>query len=442
MWLGRNSILSSFVAAASLVISTTNATPRPLSTSASTTATMEGPGAENSGLLIHVLRTEDLIADKLESKPLLLEKTSHLIIRVELGKDTVDVNGHSLPVLGQEKDKDGKDVPLEMSVTLKQVQMLKMPKDSPLVPLGLSSPELLKISEKYMSEGLVGAVLSVRQEPLSVEAERDDGVKVEAKAYKVTIGIKILEVEGMTLEQTSLPSIDLLHLMVQPDPENPTKVATMTTLAPPELSEDSAPFGSVAEAAEALKSILPTDVPNVSGLPSPSDLFDAAMAATSSSISSALAAMSETANRLVSHAGGMIKGSHHRRPCPGHRHRLGHGAHAATNQPEVKDHALSAHQSSGSDNHTNEPVLPPATHHRASTLPRTLACLIKMASRSMMTIMIFTLPVLLAIALHSLKQRLQQKRSGNLQSQYKVIDMTEDGAQCAKLLDEKEVERV
>ncbi|CAH7684103.1 hypothetical protein PPACK8108_LOCUS18093 [Phakopsora pachyrhizi] len=26
-----------------------------------------------------------------------------------------------------------------------------------------------------------------------------------------------------------------------------------------------------------------------------------------------------------------------------------------SNQPEVKDHALSAHQSSGSDNHTNEP---------------------------------------------------------------------------------------
>ncbi|CAH7688070.1 hypothetical protein PPACK8108_LOCUS22972 [Phakopsora pachyrhizi] len=113
-----------------------------------------------------------------------------------------------------------------------------------------------------------------------------------------------------------------------------------------------------------------------------------------------------------------------------------------SNQPEVKDHALSAHQSSGSDNHINEPVLPPATHHCASTFPRALACLIKMASQSMMTIMIFTLPISLAIALHSLKQRLQQKQSGNLQSQYKVIDMTEDGAQCAKVLDEKEVERV
>lgn len=166
--------------------------------------TIEGPQGSNAGLLINVLRTDDLIADGIPSKPLLLEKISHLLIRVELSPTKCSVNGHSLPLTpsdSREMVKAGKvkkevdpttgEVKLKMMVEMKQVQTLKLPKDSPLVPLGLTSPELLKISEKYMAEGVVGAVLSVSEEPVEVEASTMKGEKLDAQAYKVTIGIQV-----------------------------------------------------------------------------------------------------------------------------------------------------------------------------------------------------------------------------------------------------------
>ncbi|POW04015.1 hypothetical protein PSTT_10706 [Puccinia striiformis] len=274
MWPAYLTFLLAALTASSL------AAPSPLTTSATTVATLSGlqSGNEN-GILIHVLRTEDLIADKLKSKPLLLEKLSHLLIRVELGNQSVAVNGHSLPMLPGSH-------PLEVSVKLKEVQMLKMPKDSPLVPLGLTAPEVLNIADKYMSEGIVAALLSVTQEPLIVEAVREDNTPVQAEAYKVTIGIKILEVEGMSLAETDLP----------------------------------------APAASAF----------ATGNMGPAAMLDAALDSTRASLESTLHALSNAMQGMAAHASGMLNGSRPRKPCHKHHHNHHKGAAPKTHAKPIE----------------------------------------------------------------------------------------------------------
>ncbi|KAG0147887.1 hypothetical protein CROQUDRAFT_132319 [Cronartium quercuum f. sp. fusiforme G11] len=235
-------------------------TPEPLRTTTSKMMTVESPRDSDGALLINVLRTDDLIADRIPSKPLLLEKISHLLIRVELTPTKCSINGHTLPLTSSESDKMVKEGKvreevdpktggrkLKMTVEMKQVQTLNLPKESPLIPLGLTSPELLKISEKYMAEGVVGAMLSVFEEPLKVEAASLRGEKLDAHAYKVTIGIQIMEIDGVILSTTDLPSIDLLELIVHPDPQDPSKVVAITTIAPEALKESpvAASSGSV-----------------------------------------------------------------------------------------------------------------------------------------------------------------------------------------------------
>ncbi|KAH9441656.1 hypothetical protein Pst134EA_032708 [Puccinia striiformis f. sp. tritici] len=350
MWPAYLTFLLAALTASSL------AAPSPLTTSATTVATLSGlqSGNEN-GILIHVLRTEDLIADKLKSKPLLLEKLSHLLIRVELGNQSVAVNGHSLPMLPGSH-------PLEVSVKLKEVQMLKMPKDSPLVPLGLTAPEVLNIADKYMSEGIVAALLSVTQEPLIVEAVREDNTPVQAEAYKVTIGIKILEVEGMSLAETDLPAVDLLHLIVHPDQADPSKVATVTTLAP-----------------EALVDPQPAASAFATGNMGPAAMLDAALDSTRASLESTLHALSNAMQGMAAHASGMLNGSRPRKPCHKHHHNHHKGAAPKTHAKPIELAAATK---------APEPHQPVSRH----SFRHRLACFAKMVARSSLAVLLVASP--------------------------------------------------
>lgn len=434
-----------------------SAAPSPLTTTASTLTTMEGPNSDHSGLLIHVLRTEDLVADKIKNKPLLLEKLSHLIIRVELGNDTVSVNGHSLPVLSHNPHDT-----LRVAVKLEQVQMLKMPKNSPLVPLGLTKPELLKLSNKYMSEGLVGAMLSVKQEPLIVQAIREDGVHIDAKAFKVTIAIKILELDGVQLERTNLPAVDLLHLIVHPDPKHPSKVATMTTVAPPQLS-GSKPAPAVADpisqATSALKNLLPH------GSASRDDLLRHALEASRASLAAALGsfghamghfgsslshASHSAAHRLASHASHLLEGVHHthRKPC--HRPRPSHKAIVSSAQLAA---IRAAHQAvhgtpARVNKHAHESVhgAPEQVtkHAHGSSFSRTLACLIKTATRSSVAVLLLGLPLLLVSLLYTvLRPKVLEYRKRKCQQQATSGAIDSKEVEQEKLLEgEEDVEKV
>ncbi|KNZ51786.1 uncharacterized protein VP01_3810g1 [Puccinia sorghi] len=104
---------------------------------------------------------------------------------------------------------------------------------------------------------------------------REDYSPVQAEAYKVTIAIKILEVEGLALAQMEIPAIKILHLVVHPNQADPTKVATVTKLAPEALSEPHlfAPtatdankgiFHNVLDAHASLKSTLRSSSPSSS----------------------------------------------------------------------------------------------------------------------------------------------------------------------------------
>lgn len=187
------------------------ATAEPLKTTSSRVMTVEGPDSSSDGaLMINVLRTDDLIADHIPSKPLLLEKISHLVIRVEIKANQCLINGHPMPLthahsdemlskgmMTEDTDPHTGHRQLKMTVEMKQVQTLKLPKDSPLVPLGLSKPELLQISEQYMAEGVVGAVLSISEEPVEVDVSTVDGQKLDAQAIKITIGIQVSIFHGL-----------------------------------------------------------------------------------------------------------------------------------------------------------------------------------------------------------------------------------------------------
>ncbi|KAA1105955.1 hypothetical protein PGT21_024835 [Puccinia graminis f. sp. tritici] len=341
------------------------AAPSPLTTSATTVATLSGiqSGTAHDGILIHVLRTEDLIADKLKAKPLLLERLSHLLIKVELGNQSVAVNGHSLPMLPGSH-------PLEVSVKLQQVQMLKMPKDSPLVPLGLTPPEVLSIADKYMSEGIVAAMLSVTQEPLIVEAMREDNTPVQAEAYKVTIGMKILEVDGMSLAETDLPPVDLLHLIVHPDQADPSKVATVTTLAPEALS-DSQPASS------------------------PAGMLNAALDTTRASLESTLNALSNAMQGMVAHASGLLNGSRARKPCHKHHHHHHHQKGAASKAKKPVELAAATKAPEATSEH------PISRHSAASTFRHRMGCFVKMVARSSLAVLLLGLPLALVLLVFS-----------------------------------------
>lgn len=340
------------------------AAPSPLTTSASTTATLSGlSGSAHDGILIHVIRTEDLIADKLKSKPLLLERLSHLLIQVELGNQSVAVNGHHLPMLPG-------DQPLQVSVKLKQVTMLKMPDESPLVPLGLTPPEVLNIADKYMSEGIVAALLSVTQEPLAVEATRPNHSPVQAEAYKVTIGIKILEVDGMALAATNLPTIDLLHLVVHPDEADPSKVATVTTLVV------DAPVASQAPA----------------GLPfTPAGMLDAALDSTRASLESTLNALSSVMQGVAAQAGTLFNASRARKPCHQRPHHAPHDKvpAAAVHKPTAETKPAVQLAAVTKD---AEPEHPVGRQSAVSTFRRRMNCFIKMVARSSLAVLLFGLP--------------------------------------------------
>ncbi|WAR52058.1 hypothetical protein PtB15_1B497 [Puccinia triticina] len=336
------------------------AAPSPLTTSATTVATLSGlqSGNAHDGILIHVIRTEDLIADKLKSKPLLLEKLSHLLIRVELGNQSVAVNGHPLPMLPGAR-------PLEVSVKLKQVQMLKMPKDSPLVPLGLTPPEVLSIADKYMSEGIVAAMLSVTQEPLGIEAMREDATPVQAEAYKVTIGIKILEVDGMSLSETDLPAVDLLHLIVHPDQADPTKVATVTTLAPEALS-DPQPDPSLLGSSASM---------------TPAGMLDAALDTTRASLASTLHALSNAMQGMAAHASGLLSGTRARKPCHKHHHHHHSNNKGAAAKSKAKPVELAAATKAPASSEQ-----PTVRHSAVTAFRHRMRCFFKMASEAAATV--------------------------------------------------------
>lgn len=363
----------------------TSAAPSPLTTSATTVTTLSGihsADSNNDGILIHVLRTEDLIADKIKSKPLLLERLSHLLIRVELGNQTVAVNGHHLPVL------PGADRPLEISVKLKQVQMLKMPDDSPLVPLGLTPPELLNIADKYMSEGIVAAMLSVVQEPLLVEATREDNTPVQAEAFKVTIGMKILEVDGLSLAETDIPAVDLLHLIVHPDATNPSVVSTITTLAPEALNDPppaQSPSGFLGHAMST----------------PPAGLLSSALASTRASLESSLQSLRNAVHGMAAHASGLLSGSHHRRPCAKHHHHQHYPQQQEKGQPAATLVAGKPIESAAVVSSPSEatPEKSIGRHSLLKSFRRKMICFIKAFSRSSILILLLGLPLALVFLL-------------------------------------------
>ncbi|POW02839.1 hypothetical protein PSTT_11521, partial [Puccinia striiformis] len=352
------------------------AAPSPLTTSATTVATLSGlqSGNEN-GILIHVLRTEDLIADKLKSKPLLLEKLSHLLIRVELGNHQRQAK----------RSPDAQDA-----------------KDSPLVPLGLTAPEVLNIADKYMSEGIVAALLSVTQEPLIVEAVREDNTPVQAEAYKVTIGIKILEVEGMSLAETDLPAVDLLHLIVHPDQADPSKVATVTTLAP-----------------EALVDPQPAASAFATGNMGPAAMLDAALDSTRASLESTLHALSNAMQGMAAHASGMLNGSRPRKPCHKHHHNHHKGAAPKTHAKPIELAAATK---------APEPHQPVSRH----SFRHRLACFAKMVARSSLAVLLVALPFALVFLVFTfiisslLRRRLNSESSAStIPPAYQAIPVDE-----------------
>ncbi|KNZ46173.1 uncharacterized protein VP01_749g7 [Puccinia sorghi] len=378
-------------------MTSTLAAPSPLATSAMTTATLSGleSGSPQDGILIHVIRTEDLIADKLASQPLLLERMSHLLIRVQLGNQSVAVNGHDLPILPGDR-------PLEVNVQLKQVQMVKMPKDSPLVPLGLTPPEVLNIADKYMSEGIVAAMLTVSQEPLSVLAMREDYSPVQAEAYKVTIAIKILEVDGLSLAQTEIPAIDLLHLVVHPDQADPTKVATVTTLAPESLSDPQPSAPAVTDANKGM--------------------FRNVLDATRASLESTLRALSSAMHGVAAHSNHMLSGGHHRKPCHKrphhHHHHPNHSHHQASVASQPHHLAVEA------------PEKQP--HHKQHSFRHKMGCFVRMVARSSLAVLILGLPLALVVVLFSalisflLRRRRQAPDSSTPPPVYEAIPTSED----------------
>lgn len=384
MWSAFVSLLFTTLAASSL------AAPSPLSTSSSTVTTLSGDNV-NGGILIHVLRTEDLIADKFPSKPLLLERLSHMLIRVELGKQTVNVNGHHLPIL------PGSHRPLEMRVQLRQVQMLKMPSNSPLVPLRLSAPEVSNIADKYMSEGVVAAMLRVTQEPLAVEATRGDNTSIQAEAFKVTIAIKILQVDGLSLSETDLPPVDLLHLIAHPDPNDPTKVATFTTLAPEELTGHNP------------------------GMPArfdshPASMINSAIDRTRASILSTLQSLGNALNGMAAATAAYVKGHHSRKPCHKRPH---HPAHQA-----AKSIDFAATTAVAPKKHT--PEMPVGRTSTVDSFRRKMKCITKMIAHSSIAILLLGLPlalVLMAFA-SSLSNIIRHRRESALSDDIPPTYMT------------------
>ncbi|MBW0553415.1 hypothetical protein O181_093130 [Austropuccinia psidii MF-1] len=339
------------------------AKPNPLKTSSSTMATIQTPQTNHQSLLVHVLRTEDLIADKLQNQPHLLKKLSHLLISIELGNQTLNLNGHHLPIL------PGKDHLVQVAVKLKQVQMLKLPKSSPLVPLGLTSSELIKIADKYMSQGIVAAMLTIKQNELPVEAKIENGPQIQANAFKVTVSIKILEIDNVSLTQTNLPVIDLIHLIVHPDPIDPSKVATITTLAPT-LSSSSLS-----------SSLTNSNQPTINSLKTPSETLNSLFDQSRHSIDSTLNAIANFIHNLASQANNLLRKPFISKPCSKKlkAHRLvDHQDHPP--QPQINSKKLDTIKS----NQSNHPQIKQSK----------LACLIKMAIRSSIIILLFGLPLL------------------------------------------------
>lgn len=399
---------------------------KPLKTTTSKVMTMEGPSETNGALMINVLRTDDLIADHMPSKPLLLEKLSHLLIKVEISPSKCLINGHSLPLTSdasrrmiddgtvkQEVDPKSGRKTLKMNVEMQQVQTLKVPKDSPLVPLGLTKPELLKISEKYMAEGVVGAVLSVTEKPVDVEASTMDGQKLEAEAFQVTIGIQIVEIDGVLLSTTDLPSTDLLELIVHPDPEDPSKVLAITTLAPEaEDDEESLPESFFEEPSGSLfDSLMKSSLASLpaAALASSANMFEDLMNKLSGSLAPAAPVTPDSQT------------PHHRKPCKHHAAPLASASEdISQNSPAGDVQALPQSLAALSDEAS--PVEQPiARHHKGFSL----SCVVKMFWKHSSTGLKIGIPALLFLALFfavgKLATRLREKRQESEDSESKAL---------------------
>ncbi|KAH9811943.1 secreted protein [Melampsora americana] len=403
---------------------------KPLKTTTSKVMTMEGPSETNGALMINVLRTDDLIADHMPSKPLLLEKLSHLLIKVEISPSKCLINGHSLPLTSgasrkmiedgtvkEEVDPHSGRKTLKMNVEMQQVQTLKVPKDSPLVPLGLTKPELLKISEKYMAEGVVGAVLSVTEKPVDVEATTMDGQQLEAQAFQVTIGIQIMEIDGVLLSTTELPSTDLLELIVHPDPEDPSKVLAITTLAPDAEEDDQSslpesfyeePSGSLFDSL--MKSSLAA-LP-AAALASSANMFEDFMNKLSESLAPEVAPEPQT--------------PHHRKPCHKGKH---HAAPLPSASEDAKSESASLagevqalHQSLAASSDDASPVETPIPRHHKGFR---LGCMLHMFWKHSSTGLRVGIPALFLLALFfaagKLATRLRERRQESEESESKAL---------------------
>ncbi|EGF98082.1 uncharacterized protein MELLADRAFT_118613 [Melampsora larici-populina 98AG31] len=409
----------------------------PLKTTTSKVMTMEGPSETNGALMINVLRTDDLIADHMPSKPLLLEKISHLLIKVEISPSKCLINGHSLPLTShasrkmiedgtvkEEVDPKSGRKKLKMNVEMQQVQTLKVPKDSPLVPLGLTKPELLKISEKYMAEGVVGAVLSVTEKPVDVEASTMDGQKLEAEAFQVTIGIQIVEIDGVLLSTTDLPSTDLLELIVHPDPEDPSKVLAITTLAPEAEDEDesSLPESSFEEPSGSLfDSLMKSSLAALpaAALASSANIFEDLMNRLSGSLASDAPVVPEPQTPHHRKPCGM--GKHHAAPLPSPSEDASQDSQsAASYSPAGEVQAL--HQSlATSGNEESSAEQPIVRHHKGFSL----RCMLTMFWKHSSTGLKVGIPALFFLALFfavgKLATRLRERRQESEDSESKAL---------------------
>lgn len=122
---------------------------------------------------------------------------------------------------------------------------------------------------------------------------------------------------------TELPSTDLLELIVHTEPEDPSKVIAITTLAPPGLSE---PAPSVSED-ENISSIM--------------DLLAKTSAEVEDGLWAAMNMVSNLMDKIKAPAEELSTpppASHHRGPCKGHHHHH----HPQDEAPQAVEEAVEA----------------------------------------------------------------------------------------------------
>jgi len=188
---------------------------------------------DNGEIIVRVQRTSDLFSDPTASQDarLLLEKDTHIALRIQLDPTagSVNINDHPLDVASEEPS---------VAVITADTFTLPTTHDSPVADADL----MLSLANE-MSPGIVAVEVRVESEPVTptiqmvtmdiTSSEGDDAAKrvptvEDVSIRKVLLWVRITEVEGQEVPHATTIYSPILQLVVEGSKGKVSKISTLS----------------------------------------------------------------------------------------------------------------------------------------------------------------------------------------------------------------------